>query len=167
MPRMNTGFQARSYKHLVPQLRKMMRLQADGLRDERVKSDLLVFKAGRRPTSTLVELAQRDLPFPTILEVNSPELKSTLRKGLGHIDQHYLSDPIIGIVDVAQAGFGPEVVDREQKHHVIGKLHGMAQKVADLAPRRIGNDPINRLIPIKEVATTFYFRPLDGSSGKL
>ena len=32
MPRINTGFQARSYKHLVPQLRKMMRLQADGLR---------------------------------------------------------------------------------------------------------------------------------------
>ena len=31
---MNTGFQApaRSYKHLVPQLRKMKRLQADGLR---------------------------------------------------------------------------------------------------------------------------------------
>ena len=81
--------------------------------------------------------------------MNSPELKSTLRKGLGHIDQHYLSDPIIGIVDVAQTGLGPEVIDREQKHDVIGKLHRMAQKVADLAPRRIGNDPINRLILVE------------------
>ena len=68
---------------------------------------------------------------------------------------------MIRIVDVAQPRLGPEVVDREEKYHVIRHLHGMTKKIADLAPGRIRYDPIDGLIPIKEVAAAFDLAPDD------
>ena len=101
-----------------------------------------------------------------MLKVHGAELKTGLREVFGHVDQHNLPYPEVGITDIPQTRLGPEVIDREEKDDVIGHFHSMAEEIADLAPGRIGHNPVHRLVPIEEVAAAFYFRPMDGSSAE-
>lgn len=43
---------------------------------------------------------------------------------------------------------------------MVGHRHGVLQETPDLAPRRIGDDPIDGLIPIEEIAIFFDFAPM-------
>jgi hypothetical protein len=52
------------------------------------------------------------------------------------------------------------VIDRYQKYDMIGHLHAVLKKSADLAPRRIGDDPIYMFVPLKKITTFFDFAPV-------
>ncbi len=106
-----------------------------------------------RPSASLpAEIDKADIPRPSTGEVDGAELKARLRKAGGHLHEHDLADAKAGLADVAQTGLGPEVVDRDQKDHVVGHAHGVGEKGADLAPRRIGDDPIDLLLPGEKIA---------------
>jgi hypothetical protein len=42
-------------------------------------------------------------------------------------------------------------IDEAQEHHVIRYLHAVPQEVTELAPRRVGDDPVHRGHPLHEV----------------
>jgi len=94
-------------------------------------------------------------------ELHGAELKAGLREGGGHIDEDDLAQAESGIADVAQSRLGPEVIDREQEHDVVGQSHGVPEKIPDLAPRRIGDDTVDRLRPRDEIAAAFELAPED------
>ena len=59
-------------------------------------------------------------------------------------------------------------VDEAQEHHVVGYLHAMSQEVAEFAPRRVCDDPVNRVCPRHEVRSfvdfTFFALPIKSAN---
>jgi hypothetical protein len=99
------------------------------------------------------------------MQVHSAELEAGGRKGLGRIDEHDFFQAEASSFDIPHADAGPEVIDGKEKHDVVGEAEGVLEEAADLAPRRIGDDPVDALLPGEEVAVSFDLTPKDGSSG--
>ena len=53
----------------------------------------------------------------------------------------------------------PVVIDRKEEHDVVGEAEGVLQKAADLAPGRVGDDPVDALTPREKVAVPFDLCP--------
>ena len=51
------------------------------------------------------------------------------------------------------SGLGPVVVKRREKDDVLRNAHTVDKEVAEHRPRRIRYDPINRCLPVHEIAT--------------
>ena len=77
------------------------------------------------------------------LVVDGAELKPALWKRVGRGYEVDFPQAEAGVAHVAQAGLGPCVVNRHQEDNVVGNLEPMCEETANLAPWRIGDNPID------------------------
>lgn len=87
------------------------------------------------------------------MQVHGAELEAGGREGLGSIDEHDFFQAEAGGFDIPQPSARPEVIDRKEKHDMIREAERVLEEAADLAPGRIGNDPVDRLLPVEEVGS--------------
>jgi hypothetical protein len=103
---------------------------------------------------------KRYVSRPPARHIHRSELESRLREALRHWNAGNFSDAKSGLLDVADSGFGPDMINGHQKNDVIGNLHGVSQETANLAPWRIGDYPFDTLSVGEEIAAFAYFAPL-------
>jgi hypothetical protein len=110
-------------------------------------------------------IGERHEAGPTAVQVHGTELEAGGREVFRGIDEHELFQTEASGFDIPQAGPRPEVIDRKKKHDVVGEAEGVLEEAANLAPGRVGDDPVDWLLAGEEIAVSFHFTPRNGSSG--
>jgi hypothetical protein len=91
--------------------------------------------------------------------VDGTQLKARLRKGGRHFNETNFADAEAVFLNVADSGFCPDMIDRQQEYDVVCHGHGMLKKWANLAPGWICDYPINAGFPVEKITALLDLAP--------
>ncbi len=92
-------------------------------------------------------------------QMRRDELEPALRPVARGIEKHQFGDAVSVLSQIPQPRLGGDVHDGHQPDDMLAERHRMAGETADLRPRRIRHDPVDRIAPREEIPTQRQFAP--------